>query len=901
MEKTGVNAVFVPPEDESIKWFKERGFQVYVSVNAFGGKGAWKTYPDSRPIKADGSLLGSEPGYKGHGGVCPTHPEWRKERLKYVERLVRELGGRGGIDGVWLDFVRYPGLWEVPEPEIPDTCYCTRCLAKFQQDTGIKIPSGLDTKGLAAWIKARALYKWMEWKKEQIASFVSETRDVMKKNQGKKSLKLGLFLVPWTKGERGDAVSYLLAQDPFQLAALADVLSPMVYHRMCGRSPAWVGYMCKYYSETAKSLLWPIVEAVEAQSAERMAHSGISKGRGELGEVLRFAGQGGADGVLVYSYKGMGLKLWSGMKDFRKLPNLIRRGQSAKRMAHSAESKGSTDYPSTICRSYGAGADYTDERLRGLEGEKGIGIEGKKVRGLEGRKGIGVTAKDEWGAEWVAPLPECEPGAEYVFRGDLFRKGWRNGVYPAVSIWGEEFLVDTHIKAKIFQSVRVNVTCPNKSSDPYFRFINRNRNTPFWLTQPSLKRNYRFQPEPAISIEKWFFPGGFFPIGVYGADLENLEQIKRLAINTVLLGGSGEALKYKIERCHKVGLRYVLSVPHDPDKLPVFLNEISPYVRPHDLAFYVNDEPGIWSFPVNRADDINRLIKDRFPACATCMAVVRPQVCRDFEWAVDFFMLDQYPVPYMPMTWLSDCMDECAGGVTQSAKRIEHRAKRIGQGASGRLASVIQAFGGKKWTDVGWPRLPTWQEMDCLAFLSVVHGSRGVFFYTYSIMGKNEQGRERLGRVVGRLNRVYPWLVVENSGERVEVEMLSKNRLDPKGRPAVHCCLKRKGNELMVIAVNTIGTHVEAVLGAEGRAHSAEREAGDSRITNQQITNTSAKRTAREVFSGEDYPLVDGKIRVRFRPYESKAFLFRIAQSAEREAQGAKGRGQRAEGRAERG
>ena len=166
-----------------------------------------------------------------------------------------------------------------------------------------------------------------------------------------------------------------------------------------------------------------------------------------------------------------------------------------------------------------------------------------------------------------------------------------------------------------------------------------------------------------------------------------------------------------------------------------FLNEISGYVRPHDLAFYVNDEPGIWSFPVNRADDINRLIKGRFPTSATCMAVVRPQVCRDFQWAADFFMLDQYPVPYMPMTWLSDSMDEVVGGVTDGWMGEGKKDEWMGGGMDGkalkaeggitsdesskhagiqasnrpaqRLASVIQAFGGERYKDLGWPRLPT--------------------------------------------------------------------------------------------------------------------------------------------------------------------------------------------------
>ena len=241
LERASVKAVFVPSEKETIRWFKEKGFHVYLSVNAFGGKGAWKKYPDSRPVKSDGSYLGSEPGYKGHGGVCPTYTGWRQERLEYVESLVREFGGEHGIDGIWLDFIRYPGLWEVPEPNIPDTCYCLGCLEKFQGATDIKIPSGLGAKGSAAWIKENCPYRWMVWKKTQIASFVSEVRNVMEKNQGKKLLKLGLFLVPWTKGERGNAISYLLGQDPFQLSALADVISPMVYHKMCGKSEEWGG------------------------------------------------------------------------------------------------------------------------------------------------------------------------------------------------------------------------------------------------------------------------------------------------------------------------------------------------------------------------------------------------------------------------------------------------------------------------------------------------------------------------------------------------------------------------------------------------------------------------------------------------------------------------------------
>lgn len=87
MDTTGVNAVFVPEDGQTIKWFKERGYKVYLSVNAFGGSRIWEKYPDARPVKADGSLVGVATGEMGHGGVCPTHQQWRAERLSHIKKL----------------------------------------------------------------------------------------------------------------------------------------------------------------------------------------------------------------------------------------------------------------------------------------------------------------------------------------------------------------------------------------------------------------------------------------------------------------------------------------------------------------------------------------------------------------------------------------------------------------------------------------------------------------------------------------------------------------------------------------------------------------------------------------------------------------------------------------------
>jgi hypothetical protein len=240
---------------------------------------------------------------------------------------------------------------------------------------------------------------------------------------------------------------------------------------------------------------------------------------------------------------------------------------------------------------------------------------------------------------------------------------------------------------------------------------------------------------------------------------------------------------------------------------------------------------------MNKANDIRRLIKDRFPEAAAYMAVVRPQKVRDYASASDFFMMDQYPVPSMPMVWLSDSMDEAAAIVGRE-----------------RIVSVIQAFGGGEEAKHGWPRMPTREEIECLTFLSIVHGSKGIFFFTFSKIGNTEEGRKDLAHVVGRLNKVGEWLSGRTlliTNHQLRITILSPYGMDQKGRPAIHAAVKTKGSRRLLIAVNTIGTNVEALI----------------------HTNTENIETAREIFSENSYSFIGGAIQARFKPYEVKAFV----------------------------
>jgi len=446
----------------------------------------------------------------------------------------------------------------------------------------------------------------------------------------------------------------------------------------------------------------------------------------------------------------------------------------------------------------------------------------------------GATTPDD--GVWTTPLPACEAGRTYRFSGEFRRDTWDDRTYPWIALWGQKFLLNAHCRKGAPQTLQVRVTCPERITDPTLRFGAEPASAGgvpprFCLGTHTLAA---VPPEEIPHPAPWAPPSsiaGFFPIGVYGADPARLAEVRAIAFNTVILGGEGEPLAKAIASARNDRLRYVLSTPGDPERLKVYLDRLDavPNVRGGGLlGFYVADEPELRSVPAARAGDVRRLLAERFPGVATAMAIVRPQHARDYLGAADYFMMDQYPFPHRPMTWLSDAMDEAAADTGRD-----------------RLMSVIQAF----TEGEAWPSLPGWRQMDCLAFLSIVHGSRGIFFYSWSVMGRTEEGRARLGRVVGRLNRLYPWLLVKNAERAVAVEMRSENRVDPRGRPAVHACLKAREDGLLLIAVNTIGANVTARL------------------------KTGAAGEAVEVFGGGVHPVVDGAILADLDAHETKAFL----------------------------
>ncbi len=431
-------------------------------------------------------------------------------------------------------------------------------------------------------------------------------------------------------------------------------------------------------------------------------------------------------------------------------------------------------------------------------------------------------------AGWQAELPSCTLGSSYRFEAEFFRETCTEEyIYPVITIWGQRITLDTHRMIGRYQTLHARVKCPSElqSRDMFFSFEKNGDGIAFYMKNPRLVQIENSGARPHVLPEE-----RLFPIGAYGAVPGNLEKMRSDGLSTAVIGLNRES----VEACLVQGMHCTFAVPHDPQRLLAELVALKPLLKGMDFAFYVNDEPGIHSFPRQKAEKIQRIIKEQFPDKFTNMAIVRPHVVPEYQDSADYFMLDQYPVPDMPMIWLSDSLDSAAGYVGRE-----------------RLQSVIQAFGGGRFAASGWPRLPTFEEMNCLAFLSIVHGSRGVYFFTYPEITATAEGHADFRKVVARLNSLRSWLEQNNLSAEVGVKMTSRYTTDQVGNPAVHCAGKVQYGTKMLICVNVLRTEVEAGIALQ---------TGDS-------------RQWLEYFSDERYTAVEDNLRVRFQPLAVKVLM----------------------------
>ena len=220
-----------------------------------------KAHPDAAPVGADGKV---SPPPDGWQGLCPTHAGYRENRMNAFRAVLADCA----VDGVWLDYHHSHASWEQAVPVMPDTCFCERCLALFQEQTGLKLPKKPAAE-LSRLLLGEYRQRWIRWRCDVFTDWVREYRAIL--DRTRPGALLGTFHCPWSDTDLGGALESGLAIDLKAQAQYIDVFSPMPYHARFGhlsdpgwisRQVSWLGNHLGVRGEPGERLkIWPIVQA----------------------------------------------------------------------------------------------------------------------------------------------------------------------------------------------------------------------------------------------------------------------------------------------------------------------------------------------------------------------------------------------------------------------------------------------------------------------------------------------------------------------------------------------------------------------------------------------------------------------------------------------------------------
>lgn len=281
---------------ERLALLRAQGVRVYAEFNTLHVADYLKDHPEAAPIGVDGQ---PSPAPDGWQGICPTHDGYRAQRMAAFKALLTDFA----LDGVWLDYHHAHASWEQARPNMPETCFCPRCLGRFQQATGITLPAG-STRDRAALLLSTHREAWVRWRLGVFTDWVREFDGI--RDAVRPAALLGTFHNPWTDEDHGGARLQTLAIDLRAQAAYLDVFSPMPYHARFGHAddPAWIGrqvrwlgrYLGIHGTPGERLRIWPIVQVSDWGEPVPLS---------QVETVLTTGARRPATGVMVFAWGGL--------------------------------------------------------------------------------------------------------------------------------------------------------------------------------------------------------------------------------------------------------------------------------------------------------------------------------------------------------------------------------------------------------------------------------------------------------------------------------------------------------------------------------------------------------------------------------------------------------------------
>lgn len=271
---------------ELVKKAGAAGLKIYAEYGCFVGENLWNGFDSARPVTKGGA---GYPKIEWYCGVNPADAETSEKVYKGLSQLVSKYD----IDGVWLDFIRWPCKWEKRYPRLIDSSFDPKTINEFCRWADI-------TYSIEAPIQYKD--KWTEWKVDIINRHVKKMSLIIKDA----GMTVGLFSVPWTRDDYNGVVLSIIGQDIRQLGKMVDVISPMVYHRLCQRKPEWVSEITKWCMENTDSKVMPII-----QSVDRPVKMDMEEYESVISETKE------SDGVIIFTWDGLQGKLDETRKCFK--------------------------------------------------------------------------------------------------------------------------------------------------------------------------------------------------------------------------------------------------------------------------------------------------------------------------------------------------------------------------------------------------------------------------------------------------------------------------------------------------------------------------------------------------------------------------------------------------------
>ena len=296
LEDFGVNAIFMGSGGltaERINLLKKHDAKVYAEFNTMHVAAYLKDHPDAAPIGVDGKAC---PAPHDWQGICPTHPGYRKFRMEAFRKVLGDFE----IDGIWLDYHHSHASWERAVPNMPDTCFCERCIGQFARETKTDLPHAPPPQ-LAKLLLGKHSESWVQWRCDVFTDWVREFRSII--SETRPTALLGTFHCPWTDADYGGALRNKLAIDLKAQAEYVDVFSIMPYHARFGhqtdpswisRQTAWLGeYLGIQGAPGERHKIWPIVQ---------LSDWGETVSVDQVRSVLDHGMRSPATGVMVFNW-----------------------------------------------------------------------------------------------------------------------------------------------------------------------------------------------------------------------------------------------------------------------------------------------------------------------------------------------------------------------------------------------------------------------------------------------------------------------------------------------------------------------------------------------------------------------------------------------------------------------